>query len=180
MLKIRLQRVGKKHEPVFRIVVGNSQNGPKSGKFIEVLGSYDPRSKNKNTLNKERVQTWISKGAQVSDTVHNLLVSEKVIDKKKINALPKKTAPKKEVVAEEIKTPKTPVVEVAAASVIANADEENPAEVVEEKVVEATTEEVAEVTESPVEAESIEEAPEESPEEGTPDLAIEDEEAKSE
>ena len=101
MLKIRLQRVGKKHEPVFRVVVGDSKNGPKSGKFIEVLGSYDPRSKNKNTLNKERVQEWISKGAQVSDTVHNLLIDEKVIDKKKINALPKKTPLKKEIINEE-------------------------------------------------------------------------------
>jgi small subunit ribosomal protein S16 len=114
MLKIRLQRVGKKHEPVFRVVVGKSQNGPKSGKFIEVLGSYDPRDKNANTLNKEKVVAWIAKGAQVSDTVHNLLVSEKVIDKKKINALPKKTAPKKEVPVEEAKAPEAaaPVAEV--------------------------------------------------------------------
>ncbi len=113
MLKIRLQRVGKKHEPVFRVVVGDSKNAAKSGKFIEVLGSYDPRSKNQNTLNKTRVQEWISKGAQVSDTVHNLLVSEKVIDKKKVNSLPKKTAPKKEVVAEEVKAEEAPVAEVA-------------------------------------------------------------------
>jgi small subunit ribosomal protein S16 len=126
MLKIRLQRVGKKHEPVFRVVIGNSQNGPKSGKFIEVLGSYDPRSKNANTLNKARVQEWISKGAQVSDTVHNLLVSEKVIDKKKINALPKKTAPKKEVVAEET-TPETPVAE-AVPEVVEAPVEETPEE----------------------------------------------------
>jgi len=171
MLKIRLQRVGKKHEPVFRVVVGNSQNGPKSGKFIEILGSYDPRDKNANTLNKEKVTTWIAKGAQVSDTVHNLLVSEKVIDKKKINALPKKSAPKKEVVAEEVKA--APVVEATP-----EVAESVPAEIVEETPV---VEEVApEVAESPVEAESIEEAPEVSPEEGTPDLAIEDEEAKSE
>lgn len=140
MLKIRLQRVGKKHEPVFRVVVGNSQNGPKSGKFIEVLGSYDPRSKNANTLNKARVQEWISKGAQVSDTVHNLLVSEKVIDKKKINALPKKTAPKKEVVEE------APVAEATP-------------EVVAEVTPEAPVEEAApEVTEAPAEEAPAEEA----------------------
>lgn len=127
MLKIRLQRVGKKHEPVFRVVVGDSKNAAKSGKFIEVLGSYDPRSKNQNTLNKARVQEWIAKGAQVSDTVHNLLVSEKVIDKKKINALPKKTAPKKEVVAEEEKAPEAPVAEEAAPEVV-EAPAEAPAE----------------------------------------------------
>lgn len=167
MLKIRLQRVGKKHEPVFRIVVGKSQNGPKSGKFIEILGSYDPRDKNANTLNKEKVTAWISKGAQVSDTVHNLLVSANVIDKKKINALPKKTAPKKEVVAEEVKAPVAPIVEEAP--------------VVEEVVIETPAEEtVTEVAESPVEAESIEDAPEVDVEEEAPELAIEDEEAKVE
>jgi small subunit ribosomal protein S16 len=127
MLKIRLQRIGKKHEPVFRVVVGRSQNGPKSGKFIEVLGSYDPRSKNQNTLNKERVQAWIAQGAQVSDTVHNLLVSEKVIDKKKVNALPKKTAPKKEVVAEEAPVA-APVVEKSAPEVVETPAEESAAE----------------------------------------------------
>ncbi len=140
MLKIRLQRVGKKHEPVFRVVVGNSQNGPKSGKFIEILGSYDPRDKNANTLNKDKVTAWIAKGAQVSDTVHNLLVSEKVLDKKKINALPKKTAPKKEVVAEEAPVAAAPVAEAA------------PEVVEETPVVEETTPEVVEeVVETPAE-----------------------------
>lgn len=133
MLKIRLQRVGKKHEPVFRVVVGNSQNGPKSGKFIEVLGSYDPRSKNANTLNKDKVTAWIAKGAQVSDTVHNLLVSEKVIDKKKVNSLPKKSAPKKEPVAEEVKAPEVvaesaPEVEAPTEEVVETPAEETPAE----------------------------------------------------
>lgn len=154
MLKIRLQRVGKKHEPVFRVVVGNSQNGPKSGKFIEVLGSYDPRDKNTNTLNKERVQEWISKGAQLSDTVHNLLISEKVIDKKKINALPKKTAPKKEEVVEEVKAEETT---------------EAPAEASSE-----TTKEAPETAET----ESLETAPEVSPEEGAPENMTETEEEK--
>lgn len=128
MLKIRLQRVGKKHEPVFRVVVGNSQNGPKSGKFIEVLGSYDPRSKNANTLNKDKVKAWIAKGAQVSDTVHNLLVSEKVIDKKKVNSLPKKTAPKKEVPAEEAKAEAIPEPVAEATPAAEEAPVEAPAE----------------------------------------------------
>ena len=150
---------------MFRVVVGNSQNGPKSGKFLEVLGSYDPRSKNKNTLNKERVQAWIAQGAQVSDTVHNLLVSENVIDKKKVNALPKKTAPKKEVVAEE--APAAPAAEETASEVA-----DTPAEPVEEAA--------PETVEAPVEAEAIAEAPEVSPEEEAPEPAIADEEAKAE
>lgn len=175
MLKIRLQRVGKKHEPVFRVVVGKSQNGPKSGKFIEILGSYDPRDKNANTLNKEKVTAWIAKGAQVSDTVHNLLVSEKVIDKKKVNALPKKTAPKKEVVAEE-KAPEAPKAEVAPEEVV-----ETPAEeVITEEAATEVSEESPKVAESSVEAESIEDAPEVLAEEGSPELAIEDEDQKEE
>ncbi len=158
MLKIRLQRVGKKHEPVFRVVVGNSQNGPKSGKFIEILGSYDPRDKNANTLNKDKVTAWMAKGAQVSDTVHNLLVSEKVIDKKKINALPKKTAPKKEVVAEEVKTPEAPVAEAAPEVV-----EETP--VVEEVAV--VKEAAPEAIEAPAAEEVVEAPVEETPAEET-------------
>jgi small subunit ribosomal protein S16 len=96
MLKIRLQRVGRKHEPVFRLVLTDSQNSTKSGRYLEMLGSHDPRKENKTEFKIERVKYWISKGAQPSDTVHNLLVSQKVIDGKKINVLPKKTPIKKE------------------------------------------------------------------------------------
>lgn len=90
MLKIRLQRVGRKHEPVFRIVVTESTRGPKSGNFIEVLGNHDSRHKDKTQIKDDRVKYWISKGAQVSDTVHNLLITKGIIKGEKINALPKK------------------------------------------------------------------------------------------
>lgn len=90
MLIIRLQRVGRVHEPTFRIVLTDSKFGPKSGKPVEVLGSYDPREKKgKTQIDAEKVKYWISKGAQLSDTMHNLLVTEKVIAGKKINVLPK-------------------------------------------------------------------------------------------
>ena len=95
MLKIRLQRVGRKHEPVFRIVLTDSQNSTKSGKFLEVLGSRDPRHEEKTIIKEDRVKHWIANGAQVSTTLHNLFVEKKIISGKKINALPKKTAPKK-------------------------------------------------------------------------------------
>lgn len=114
MLKIRLQRVGKKHEPVFRIVVCDSKNSVKSGNNLEVLGSYDARDKNPKKVDADRVKYWISQGAQVSPTVHNFLVSEKIIEGSKINVLPKKTAPVKEIpeVEEKVKeTPKEEVVE---------------------------------------------------------------------
>jgi small subunit ribosomal protein S16 len=90
MLIIRLQRVGRTHEPSFRIVLTDSKFGPKSGKAVEVLGSYDARKgKGANHIDGEKVKYWISKGAQVSDTVHNYLVDEKILTGKKINVLPK-------------------------------------------------------------------------------------------
>ena len=87
---VRLQRVGRKHEPVFRLVLTDSKNGPKSGKFQEILGHFDARNAEKAEFKVERVKYWISMGAQLSDTVHNLLVERKVIEGKKINNLPKK------------------------------------------------------------------------------------------
>jgi small subunit ribosomal protein S16 len=96
MLKIRLQRVGKRNEPTFRIVVTDSANGPKSGRFLEILGSYDSREKNETKVDADKVKEWIAKGAQVSDTLHNLFVEKKIIEGKKINALPQKTPVVKE------------------------------------------------------------------------------------
>ena len=97
MLMIRLQRVGRKHEPVFRLVLTDSKNGPKSGKYLEVLGSYDPRNDNKiEQFNVAKIKEHISKGAQLSNTVHNFLVTKKVIEGKKKNALPKRTPIKKD------------------------------------------------------------------------------------
>ena len=103
MLKIRLQRVGRKHEPVFRLVVTESQNSTKSGKALEIVGSHDPRRKDKTEVNVERVKYWMSKGAQPTDTVHNMFISMKIISGKKVNVLPKKTPIKKEEVKEEVK-----------------------------------------------------------------------------
>lgn len=98
---IRLQRVGRKHEPTFRLVLTDSKNSTKSGKYLEVLGSYDPRRENKiEQFNVEKIKHWISKGAQLSGTVHNFLVSKKVVAGKKINVLPKKTAIKAPVATE--------------------------------------------------------------------------------
>jgi len=104
MLIIRLQRTGRKHEPTFRVVLTDSKNGPKSGKYLKNLGWYDSRTKNKaEQLDTEAIKHWISKGAKLSDTLHNFLVSQKVITGKKINVLPKKSPIKKEVVAEATK-----------------------------------------------------------------------------
>ncbi|MBU6431418.1 30S ribosomal protein S16 [Patescibacteria group bacterium] len=98
MLKIRLQRVGRKNEPSFRVVLVDSRMGPKSGKALEILGAHDFREgKGNNKIDGERVKYWMSQGAQVSETMHNLLVSEKIISGKKMNVLPKKKPVAKEV-----------------------------------------------------------------------------------
>ncbi|MCF7831613.1 MAG: 30S ribosomal protein S16 [Candidatus Pacebacteria bacterium] len=90
MLMIRLQRTGRKNDPQFRVVVTEKQNGPKSGKFLEVLGSYNPKLGN-FAVKKEKVQEWIAQGAQMSDTIFNHLVKEGIIEGKKKNVLPKKS-----------------------------------------------------------------------------------------
>ncbi len=99
MLTIRLQRVGRVNEPVFRVVLTDKKNSSKSGKFKEVLGSYDPKA-GKVQVKEDRVKYWISKGAQPSGTIHNFLVDKKLVDGKKINVLPKKT---KQAKKEEVK-----------------------------------------------------------------------------
>ncbi|OHA16554.1 MAG: 30S ribosomal protein S16 [Candidatus Taylorbacteria bacterium RIFCSPLOWO2_02_FULL_43_11] len=91
MLKIRLQRVGRKNIATFRVVLTESQNSTKSGKYLEVLGSYDPVHKVK-TVDVERVKYWISKGAQPSETLHNFFVDQKIVAGKKVNVLPTKKA----------------------------------------------------------------------------------------
>ena len=94
---------------MFRLVLTDSKNGPKSGKFLEILGSFDARRSEKAEFKIERVKHWIANGAQLSDTVHNLFVERKIIAGKKINNLPKKSPIKSEV-AEEPKK-ETPVAE---------------------------------------------------------------------
>jgi small subunit ribosomal protein S16 len=112
MLKIRLQRVGRKHETAYRLVLTDSKNSTKSGRLKEVLGSYDPR-KLTDLIKAERVKYWLEKGAQASGTAHNLLVTHKVINVEKINVLPKKTPIVKEAPAAEAPA-EAPVAETAA------------------------------------------------------------------
>lgn len=93
MLKIRLQRIGRKNDPAFRVVLTDSKNSTKSGKFKEILGSYNLKS-GEVLFKGDRISYWISNGAQVSDTVHNFLVKQNLIKGKKKNVLPKKSPTK--------------------------------------------------------------------------------------
>lgn len=104
---IRLQRVGKKNDPSFRVVLTDSRNAPKSGRFLEILGSYNPQQKSSIQLRSERITYWLSKGAQPSDTVHNLLVTANLIQAAKKNAVPP-SAFKAPVPTPEVGTPTPP------------------------------------------------------------------------
>ncbi len=132
MLKIRFTRVGRRHDPTFRLIVTDSRKAPRSGAYLEKLGFRNPKT-NETNLDKERIEYWLSQGAKVSDTVHNLLVEHKIIKGEKID------------VSAKSKKEATPAEEVE----IAKADEDT------EAPTEASTEEVADTPkeETPVEEE---------------------------
>lgn len=90
MLKMRLQRTGRKNNPSYRVVVTDSRNAAKRGRSVDLLGSYDPL-KGRFQINAEKAKLWLSRGVQPSDTIYNFLVSEKIIEGKKKNALSKKS-----------------------------------------------------------------------------------------
>ena len=80
-VKLRLLRMGAKKAPFYRIVAADSR-APRDGRFIELLGTYDPRTNPaKVTIKEEEVLKLLNNGAQPSDTVKNLLSKEGIIKK---------------------------------------------------------------------------------------------------
>ncbi len=77
MLAIRMQRLGRKGRPTYRMVVQDSRQTPSSGKYVALLGSYDPHSKT-TTLNKVKAEFYLNHGAQPSDRVVRILKEESV------------------------------------------------------------------------------------------------------
>lgn len=76
-VSIRLRREGAKNRPYYKVVVADSRS-PRDGKFIEIIGTYDPKKPDHNsTLKLDRIDHWISKGAQPSDTVRSLIKKNK-------------------------------------------------------------------------------------------------------
>ena len=72
-VKIRLARKGKRHEPFYHVVVADERK-PRDGRFIEVVGTYDPKNKEQRfTGKKERIEYWLGKGATPTETVSQLL-----------------------------------------------------------------------------------------------------------
>ena len=109
------------------MVLTDSKNGPKSGKYLKNLGWYDTRLKNDaaKQLDVALIKKYMGNGAKLSLTLHNFLVSNKLIEGKKLNALPKKTVQKKDEKSDEKKdapaAPASPVPEAATAPVQASA-----------------------------------------------------------
>ena len=136
MLKIRLQRIGRKNDPSFRVVVTEHTRGPKSEKH------------------------WIENGAQASGTVHNMLVRAGIIKADTINVLPQKSPVVKEQAEEEKKEEAAPAEEGAEApaedTAEAAPEEANPPAVEEEPAADVTSEAEApaEEAEAPVEEEA--------------------------
>jgi len=83
MLTIRLFRVGRKNQAAFKIVVTDKRNAASRGRFVEEVGFYNPLTKQRN-LKGDRVKYWMSVGAKPSDTVYNMLITDGVIEGKKI------------------------------------------------------------------------------------------------
>jgi small subunit ribosomal protein S16 len=76
-VSIRLRREGAKNRPYYKVVVTDSRS-PRDGKFIELIGTYDPKKPGQNsTIKLDRAEYWISKGAQPSDTVRSLIKKNK-------------------------------------------------------------------------------------------------------
>ena len=157
MLMIRFQRIGRTNDPAFRIVLLEKARAAKAGGIVELLGTYNPKSK-ALTLNAERVKEWIAKGAQPTDSIHNLLVNKGVLEGKKVNVLPKKTPQKNEAkIAEEAAA----AAAAAAAAQAPAAEAPTEAEVAAEEIpaAEEVAAEAAPSADTPAEVAAAEEAP---------------------
>jgi small subunit ribosomal protein S16 len=147
MLVIRLTRTGKKHDPHYRIVV-QEKRSKLDGRSIAILGHYHPTAADKNlVINHEEAKMWISRGAQLSDTVNHLFVKDGILapSAKKIHPYTEKA---KEEVAEvkEEKAPKAEknVTKEEVEEPEVEAEEPGAEEIAEEVSPEAAAEEVAE------------------------------------
>ena len=80
MLTIRLQRIGKKKKPFYRVIISEKQKDTQ-GHYLELLGSYNPHTKVAQ-LKQDRITYWLGVGARMSNTVHNLFIREGVVTEK--------------------------------------------------------------------------------------------------
>ncbi len=81
MVKIRLRRMGAKKQPTYRFVVADDRS-PRDGRFIEILGHYNPRTEPKTVVvDQEKAREWLAKGAQPSDPVRRLFAELGLVER---------------------------------------------------------------------------------------------------
>ena len=90
---IRFQRIGRKNDAAFRMAVLEKTAGPKAGKYVDLVGTYNPKTK-QITYKADRIQDWIKKGAQVSPSLKNLLIKNGVLEGSKVSVITKKNLEK--------------------------------------------------------------------------------------
>jgi len=143
MLMIRFQRIGRKNDAAFRMVVLEKTAGPKAGSYVDLVGTYNPKTK-QVTVKPDAIRAWIGKGAQVSPSLHNLLVKEGVLQGEKFSVVSKKNLEKNQGKEEPAKAP------VAGPEGEEQVDE-TPDAAAEEVTVDATLDVEQEAEEAPAE-----------------------------
>ena len=107
MLTIRFSRTGKKKQPYYRVIISEKHKDTQ-GNYLELLGNYNPHTKEAK-LKIERIKHWLAVGAQTSNSVHNLLIKQGIIEagkKKSVSISKKRTARKEETKEEKKEEPK--------------------------------------------------------------------------
>lgn len=169
MLMIRLQRIGKRKQPSYRFIISEKTRDTQAGS-LEILGEYNPVLKEKLVnLKEDRIRYWLSKGAQASDTVHNILVKagivegkkrdvvtiskkrEKKLDAKKAADVEKKAAAEAKKVAEEAAKKQAEEEAKAAKKAAAEAEAQAAAEAAAAPAADATPEVAPVAEEAPAE-----------------------------
>ena len=114
-VKMRLRRMGSRNAPFYRVVVQDARRAP-TGRFIETIGWYDPKQEGSNfSLNVDRVDYWISNGAQPSETVNSLIKKAKTVsNNNSISAsIPKEEIPQEVLIDETNQDEQIPMDEEA-------------------------------------------------------------------
>lgn len=92
MLCLKLSRIGKKNQPAFKLIVVEKTKDP-WGDYLELLGNYNPKTK-KGNFKAERIKFWLARGAQMTASVNNLLINQKIIEGLKRKSIKVKSSKK--------------------------------------------------------------------------------------
>ena len=139
MLMIRLQRIGRKNDPAFRMVVTEKTASVKAGNYVDLVGTYNPKTK-AFTVAEDRIKDWMKKGAQLSPSLSNLLIKKGIIEGKVVQVISKQNLEKNVAKKAEEQAKKDAEAKAAADKAVEDAKaaeavvEEAPAEVVAEEV----------------------------------------------